>query len=135
MRITELANLMANPAERKALLDLAEDCPDLLPDDLEVPEHLVLPFQNHARSLAAARSACLLREIKEMRKMGEPGALRRWFLVGDIAHPGRICVVAYNLDEALDKANQGEFVVFDEQNDCLAFDWNGDEDSIETEDM
>jgi hypothetical protein len=59
---------------------------------------------------------------------------KRYILMGDIAHPGKISVIASSLDEALEKADAGEFVVFDEQNDCLAFDWNGDEDSVETED-
>lgn len=60
---------------------------------------------------------------------------KRYILMGDIAHPGRISVIASSLDEALEKADAGEFVVFDEQDDCLAFKWNGDEDYVETEDL
>jgi len=134
MKIMDLAKMTANWKEHETLLDLVERCPDLFPDD-EVPEHMVLPLQSHARSLVAAIAAHTLKEIKELRLMCEPGTMKRYYLTGDIAHPGRICVVARSLDEALEKANAGEFTVFDEQNDCLAFDWNGDEDSVYTEDM
>jgi hypothetical protein len=61
--------------------------------------------------------------------------MKRYFLMGDIAHPGKVSVIADSLDEALKKADAGEFTVFDEQGDCLAFDWNGDADSVETEDV
>lgn len=55
----------------------------------------------------------------------------RFIIVGDICHPGRIDVEADTLDEALDKAEAGQFVVHDKQDDCLAFTWNGDVDTIE----
>jgi hypothetical protein len=54
-----------------------------------------------------------------------------YILVGDIKYPGRIAVKANGLDEALRKAEQGEFEVFEHINKCLAFEWNGNEDTVE----
>ena len=54
-----------------------------------------------------------------------------YILVGEIRHPGRIEVEADTLDQALEKADNGEFVIYDEQNNCLAFDWNTDVESVE----
>ena len=56
---------------------------------------------------------------------------RSYLLVGDILHPGRILVKATSLGHALTLADNGEFGVYEEQNDCLAFHWNGDEESVE----
>ena len=56
-----------------------------------------------------------------------------FILTGDIRHPGKIKVTAETLEEALKKADDGDFVVYDEMNKCLAFDWNGDESTVETE--
>ena len=53
-----------------------------------------------------------------------------FILTGDILHPGQIKVEANNLDGALDKANDGEFVVYNEQNKHLAFVWCGDNPEI-----
>jgi hypothetical protein len=58
---------------------------------------------------------------------------KRFILMGDIIHPGKISVVAENLEDALTKAANGDFSIYDEQSKCLAFDWNGDKDSIEVE--
>ena len=55
-------------------------------------------------------------------------------LVGDILHPGRVTVEAESLEEALDKATDGDFVVFDEQSDALAFEWNGDTETVTADD-
>ena len=52
-------------------------------------------------------------------------------ITGDIAHPGVIKVEAETVDEALAKADAGEFVVYDEMDSCLAFTWDGDADAIE----
>lgn len=56
-----------------------------------------------------------------------------FILTGDIRHPGRIKVEAASLEEAVKKAEDGDFEVYDESHKILAFDWNGDEDSVETE--
>ena len=53
-----------------------------------------------------------------------------FILTGDILHPGQIEVKADNLDEALDAANDGNFVVRDEENKHLAFVWCGDDPEI-----
>ena len=58
---------------------------------------------------------------------------KRFILMGDIAHPSRISVIAKSLEDALVNVAKGDFSVYDEQNDCLSFDWNGDEDSVEVE--
>jgi hypothetical protein len=51
--------------------------------------------------------------------------------MGDIRHPGRIKVKAATLKEAIKKAEAGDFAVYDESGKTLAFDWNGDKDSVE----
>ena len=51
-------------------------------------------------------------------------------ITGDIAHPGVIEVEAETVDEALAKADAGEFVVYDELDDCLAFKWDGNADGV-----
>ncbi len=51
--------------------------------------------------------------------------------MGDIRHAGKIRVVASSLKQALKKADDGDFSVEDETKKCLAFDWNGDKDSVE----
>ena len=48
-----------------------------------------------------------------------------YYLVGDIRHPGKVVVVADLPQEAIDKAENGEFEVFDESSKHLAFDWGG----------
>lgn len=50
---------------------------------------------------------------------------------GDIKFPGRVSVKARTLEEAIIKADTGEFTVFDKSNKHLAFDWNGDKDTVE----
>jgi hypothetical protein len=55
----------------------------------------------------------------------------QFMLVGDIRHAGRVEVDAASLAEALDKADAGDFVVHDEQGRLLAFDWNGDDGTVE----
>lgn len=49
----------------------------------------------------------------------------RFFLTGDIQHPGVIDVEAETAEEALEKAEAGLFIVHDEEADCLAFKWDG----------
>lgn len=51
----------------------------------------------------------------------------KFILTGDIRHPGRVAVEADNLTDALEKADNGEFIIEDEQSDCLAFDWCGED--------
>jgi hypothetical protein len=58
---------------------------------------------------------------------------KTFILTGDVCHPGKVQIRAKTLNEALAKAEKGEFTVYDEQNECLAFDWNGDESSVEVE--
>jgi hypothetical protein len=54
--------------------------------------------------------------------------------VGDIKHPGRVVVKAKSFDEAVKKVEDDfDFEVYDEQHSCLAFEWNGDEDTVEVE--
>jgi hypothetical protein len=60
-----------------------------------------------------------------------PRKKHAFILVGDIRHAGKIRVVASSLKLALKKAGDGDFSVEDETNKCLAFEWNGDKDSIE----
>jgi hypothetical protein len=77
-------------------------------------------------------------KIKDLDKMANDeceAATKRYILMGDIIYSGRISVLARSLDEALERADAGEFTVFDEQSNNLAFDWNGDDDSVETEDL
>ncbi len=57
----------------------------------------------------------------------------QYILTGDVQHPGRISVEADTLLEALAKAEEGQFIVYDEQDDCLAFIWNGDTDGTSPE--
>ncbi len=64
--------------------------------------------------------------------MSEPKK-KRFILTGDISHPGRIAVEAETLDEAVQKADDGDFEVYDEHGKCLAFDWNGDDSTVEIE--
>lgn len=56
-----------------------------------------------------------------------------FILMGDVLHAGKIRVEASSLEEAIRKAEDGDFEVYDESGKNLAFDWNGDEDSVETE--
>ena len=58
--------------------------------------------------------------------------MKRFIFTGDIQHPGRVSVKAKTLEEALKKAEDGDFDVYDESNDCLAFEWNGDKATVET---
>lgn len=46
-------------------------------------------------------------------------------LYGDICHPGIVEVEADTLDQALDRATDGEFKIIDEQHNCLAFHFAG----------
>lgn len=55
---------------------------------------------------------------------------KRFILVGDIRHPGKVVVEANDLDEAIKKADDGDFEVYDEHSKPLAFDWNGDKDCV-----
>ncbi len=74
--------------------------------------------------------------MKAEKKPKETGQkAKRFILIGDILHPGKIIVEAKDLDEALKKADDGDFAIYDESGKCLAFDWNGDEDSVETEEI
>ena len=57
--------------------------------------------------------------------------MKTYILVGDICHPGRITVQAETLEEAVEKADEGDFVVYDEDGKNLAFTWNRD--VVETE--
>jgi len=57
--------------------------------------------------------------------------MTKYTLVGDIKHPGRVEVEADTPNDAIVKAEAGDFAVHDEQHDCLAFDWNGDVSTIE----
>ena len=47
--------------------------------------------------------------------------LRRYYLTGDILHAGTVTVDATSLDEAIEKAEKGEFEVDDEQGTTLGF--------------
>lgn len=49
----------------------------------------------------------------------------RFFLTGDIQHPGVIDVEAATPEEAVEKAEAGLFIVHDEQANLLAFQWDG----------
>ena len=49
----------------------------------------------------------------------------RYLLTGDIRRPGKIEVEAATLDQALDRADDGDFEVSDEQGKPLVFDWGG----------
>lgn len=51
--------------------------------------------------------------------------MAQWRLSGDILHAGVIVVEADTLDEALNKAEKGEFTVEDEQSDELCFIMDG----------
>lgn len=53
--------------------------------------------------------------------------MKTFRLVGDICHPGTITVQADTPEEAVEKADQGDFVVEDEENKNLEFKWNHDE--------
>jgi len=57
--------------------------------------------------------------------------LKRFVLVGDICHPGRIVVEASTIDEAVKKAEDGDFTVWDESAKHLLFQWNGDPEMVE----
>jgi hypothetical protein len=61
----------------------------------------------------------------------ELDAEREFILVGDIRHPGRVSVKARTREEAVELAEKGEFEVYDETKKCLAFDWNGDDATVE----
>lgn len=57
---------------------------------------------------------------------------KQYILVGDIKYPGRVIVKARNLNEAVRRAeNEFDFEVFDKANKNLAFEWNGDCDTVE----
>ncbi len=56
---------------------------------------------------------------------------KTFILVGDILHAGRVQVNAKTFDEALKKAEAGDFVVFNETSKGLGFEWNGDDDTVE----
>ena len=49
----------------------------------------------------------------------------RYLLTSDIRHPGKIEVEAATLDQALDRADDGDSEVSDEQGKPLVFDWGG----------
>ncbi len=49
----------------------------------------------------------------------------KFYLTGDILHPGIIEVEADTLDDAINKAECGEFAIWEEQDNYLAFDWAG----------
>ena len=53
--------------------------------------------------------------------------MKKFYLTGDILKPGVVEVEAETLDEALEKAEQGEFRVYDEQDSCMGFTWCGDD--------
>jgi hypothetical protein len=52
--------------------------------------------------------------------------VKTYTFTGDIRHPGSVTVRAANKEEAIALMEAGEFSVFNEQNNCLGFDWNGD---------
>lgn len=52
--------------------------------------------------------------------------MAKYILTGDIRHAGRVEVEADNLEEALEKADDGDFEVLDEGGKDLAFDFCGD---------
>jgi hypothetical protein len=57
---------------------------------------------------------------------------KTYILVGDIKYPGRVTVKARSLNEAVIKAeNKFDFEVYDKDTKNLAFEWNGDRDTIE----
>lgn len=56
---------------------------------------------------------------------------REFILVGDVKHPARVKVRARTRAEAVELAEQGNFTVYDESQKTLAFDWNGDDASVE----
>ena len=57
-----------------------------------------------------------------------------FILTGDIIHSGRVRVVADSQEEALKKAERGEFEVYEEHQKNLAFSFDGSpEDHIEEE--
>ncbi len=58
---------------------------------------------------------------------------KRFILTGDILHPGRVVIEARDLDEALRRAADGDFEVYDESKKQLGFEWNGDPDTVEVE--
>ena len=57
--------------------------------------------------------------------------MKTWILIGDILHPGKVQVEAETIDQAIAKAERGDFEVYDEMHKCLAFAWNGDEDTVQ----
>ena len=59
---------------------------------------------------------------------------KTFILVGDIKYPGRVSVRAKSLEEAVHKAERGDFEVYDKTSKCLDFEWNGDQDTVERED-
>lgn len=52
--------------------------------------------------------------------------MAKYILTGDILHPGRIKVEANSPEEAIAKAEVGDFLVYDEMQRHLAFDHNGE---------
>jgi hypothetical protein len=52
--------------------------------------------------------------------------MRTYILTGDINHAGRVEVEADSLEEALSKADDGDFEVLDEDGKNLGFDFCGD---------
>ena len=61
--------------------------------------------------------------------------MKRYLIVGDITHPGRIEVEADSLDAAFTKAEKGDFVIYDEGATDMAFTWNGDQETIEVDEI
>lgn len=59
---------------------------------------------------------------------------KKYTFTGDICHPGKVTVIAEDIEEAEMKLGTGEFTVFDEQNDCLAFTPCGDDPEVEDAD-
>jgi len=53
---------------------------------------------------------------------------KKYILTGDIIHAGRVEVSARSLEEAIDKAEDGDFKVVDEVNKDMKFEFCGDED-------
>jgi hypothetical protein len=54
--------------------------------------------------------------------------MSKYILTGDIAHAGRVEVEAESLEEALAKADDGDFEVVDEDGKNLGFEFCGDTD-------
>ena len=66
---------------------------------------------------------------KSQKKLKE----KSFILYGDIIHPGRVKVLAKSPKEAIEKAEDGDFVIYDEQDSCLGFAFDGSDDHISEE--